>query len=274
MRRHCSAGGDTFTASSSLFRTLSPRSGGSLLHGDDQSQFVAAAGHPILPDLSVRDRRVRRRASSVLLHGADERDGGNNTPAHRGATHHDRQRTATLCLRAHRGDGMWTRSRRARGMLDDSTPGPPPRLRSQQAAPPTAKSPPRRFYGPRAATVWGTRWPPTSFLSRLAARGGVLGRSAAIAAHAPCVLPRHGDPSPGKRSADLFCRRLLALCQTLKRSRNSAARSGVPVTSRLAGDLSGLSALTQAAWVPLMRASALGVSRRSMRARPFSRTNV
>jgi hypothetical protein len=93
-----------------------------LLHAYDQSQFVAAAKQTISPNLSVRDRRVRRRASSVLLHGADERDGGNNTPAHGGATHHDRQRKATR-LRAHRDDGMWTRSRRDRGMLGDFYPG-------------------------------------------------------------------------------------------------------------------------------------------------------
>jgi len=93
-----------------------------LLHADDQSQFVAAAQHPISSNLPVRDRRVRRRASSVLLHGADERDGGSNTPAHGGATHHDRQHKATR-LRAHRDDGMWTRSRRDRGMLDVFYPG-------------------------------------------------------------------------------------------------------------------------------------------------------
>jgi hypothetical protein len=77
----------------------------------------------ISPDLPVDDRRVRRRASSVLLHGADERDGGNNTPAHGGATHHDRQSKAALYLRVHRGDGMWTRSRRDRGILDVFYPG-------------------------------------------------------------------------------------------------------------------------------------------------------
>lgn len=104
------------------FPKLSSRSGGSLLHAYAQSQFVAAAKHTISTDLPVRDRRVRRRASSVLLHGAVERDGGNNTPAHGGATHHDRQCMAT-CLRAHRGDGMWTRSRRARGMLGVFYPG-------------------------------------------------------------------------------------------------------------------------------------------------------
>jgi len=93
-----------------------------LLHAYDQSQFVAAADHTISPYLPDCDRRVRRRASSVLLHGADERDGGINTPAHGGATHHDRQHKATR-LRAHRGDGMWTRSRRDRGMLDDFYPG-------------------------------------------------------------------------------------------------------------------------------------------------------
>jgi len=77
----------------------------------------------ISQDLSVADRRVRRRASSVLLHGADERDGGVNTPAHGGATHRDRQSKAACCLRAHRDDGMWTRSRRDRGMLDVFYPG-------------------------------------------------------------------------------------------------------------------------------------------------------
>jgi len=93
-----------------------------LLHADDQSQFVAAADQRISTDLPVCDRRVRRRASSVLLHGADKRDGGNNTPAQGGATHHDRQHKATrLC--AHRGDGMWTRSRRVRGILGVFYPG-------------------------------------------------------------------------------------------------------------------------------------------------------
>jgi len=94
-----------------------------LLHASAQSQFVAAAGHSISHNLSVGDRRVRRLATSVLLHGADERDGGTNRPAHGGATHHDRQCKAAACLHAKRGDGMWTRSRRDRGMLDVFYPG-------------------------------------------------------------------------------------------------------------------------------------------------------
>jgi hypothetical protein len=93
-----------------------------LLHAHDQSQFVAATEHPISHNLSIGDRRVRRLASSVLLHGADERDGG-TTPAHGGATHPDRQYKAASRLRAQAGDGMWTRSRRARGMLGVFYPG-------------------------------------------------------------------------------------------------------------------------------------------------------
>ena len=93
-----------------------------MLLAETQSQFDAAARHSISTDLPVSDRRVRRRASSVLLHGADERDGGSYTPAHGGATHRDRQTKATRS-RARRDDGMWTRSRRDRGMLDDFYPG-------------------------------------------------------------------------------------------------------------------------------------------------------
>jgi len=92
-----------------------------LLHTDDQSPLAAAQPNTS-SDLPVCDRRVRRRASSVLLHGADERDGGSYTPAHGGATHRDRQCKATR-LRAHRDDGMWTRRGRARGMLDVFYPG-------------------------------------------------------------------------------------------------------------------------------------------------------
>lgn len=94
-----------------------------MLQRTAQPQFDAAAGTPISHNLPDRDRRVRRLATSVLLHGADERDGGTNRPAHGGATHHDRQRKADTCLRAQHGDGMWTRSRRARGMLDVFYPG-------------------------------------------------------------------------------------------------------------------------------------------------------
>jgi len=96
--------------------------GGSLLRRTAQSPFAAAACNPTSRNLSVVDRRVRRRACSVLLHGADERDGGTITPAHGGASRHDRQHKAAR-LRAQRGDGMWTRSRRARGMLDVFYPG-------------------------------------------------------------------------------------------------------------------------------------------------------
>lgn len=92
-----------------------------MLHTYAQSAFDAAVDSSISQDLPVCDRRERRRASSVLLHGADDRDGG-TTPAHGGATHRDRQRTAD-CLRAHHGDGMWTRSRRDRGMLGVFYPG-------------------------------------------------------------------------------------------------------------------------------------------------------
>lgn len=92
-------------------------------HVHAQSQARAALDHSIFKDLPVIDRRVRRLASSVLLHGADERDGGTDTPAHGGATHHDRQRRAALCLRTQHGDGMWTRSRRDRGMLGVFYPG-------------------------------------------------------------------------------------------------------------------------------------------------------
>lgn len=92
-------------------------------HVHAQSHARAAIVHPIVKDLPVRDRRVRRSATSVLLHGADERDGGTDMPAHGGATHHDRQRRAVSRLRAQHGDGMWTRSRRARGMLGVFYPG-------------------------------------------------------------------------------------------------------------------------------------------------------
>lgn len=78
---------------------------------------------PITNNLPTRDRRVRRLASFVLLHGADVRDGGTDTPAHGGAMHHDRQRMAATRPRAQHGDGMWTRSRRARGMLGVFYPG-------------------------------------------------------------------------------------------------------------------------------------------------------
>jgi hypothetical protein len=94
-----------------------------LLHVNAQSHARAANSHPIFTDLPVVDRRVRRLATSVLLHGADVRDGGTDTPAHGGATHHDRQRRAASRLRAQHGDGMWTRSRRARGMLGVFYPG-------------------------------------------------------------------------------------------------------------------------------------------------------
>ena len=93
-----------------------------MLHAYDKSWDRAAVDQPFFQDLSVGDRRVRRLATSVLLHGTDVRDGGTNKPAHGGATHHDRQRKAT-CLRAHRGDGMWTRSRRDRGILGVFYPG-------------------------------------------------------------------------------------------------------------------------------------------------------
>lgn len=93
-----------------------------MLHVIAQSNVVAATGSTISNDLPIGDRRVRRLATSVLLHGADERDGG-TTPAHGGATHHDRQRRVAARTRSHRGDGMWTRSRRDRGMLDVFYPG-------------------------------------------------------------------------------------------------------------------------------------------------------
>jgi hypothetical protein len=94
-----------------------------LPHVSAQSHARAADGQPIFTDLPIDDRRVRRLASSVLLHGADERDGGTDTPAQGGATHHDRQRRAATRLRAQHGDGMWTRSRRDRGMLGVFYPG-------------------------------------------------------------------------------------------------------------------------------------------------------
>jgi len=94
-----------------------------LLHASDKSWDRAAVDQPFFKDLSVGDRRVRRLATSVLLHGTDVRDGGTNKPAHGGATHHDRQRMAAVHLRAQHGDGMWTRSRRDRGILDVFYPG-------------------------------------------------------------------------------------------------------------------------------------------------------
>ena len=172
------------------------------------------------------------------------------------------------------------------GCSTSSTPGPPPRFRGRQATPPTANRA-RAALWPRRPARGGRAGRRPFSGRRLAESGGVLGRSAASAAHAPCVLPRPGDALARKRPAlwalpGMATERSLGLVPpsaalgsyTLNRSRNSAARSGLPVTWRLEGGLSGLSALTQAASLPVMRALAFGVSRRSMRARPFSRTNV
>jgi hypothetical protein len=97
--------------------------GDSLLRASDQSQGAVATDDSIFQDLPVDGRRVRRLATSVLLHGTGVRDGGTDTPAHGGATHHDWQRRAASRLRAQHGDGMWTRSRRDRGMLGVFYPG-------------------------------------------------------------------------------------------------------------------------------------------------------
>lgn len=93
-----------------------------MLHADDQSQFVAAAGPVISQDLSVSDRRVRRLATSVLLHGADD---ATEAPGQRMEARRitDRQRRAAFRLRSQHGDGMWTRSRRDGGILDVFYPG-------------------------------------------------------------------------------------------------------------------------------------------------------
>ena len=77
------------------------------------------------------------------------------------------------------------------GFSTSSTPGPPSRLRSRQAAPPTANRPASADLWPRRPARGGRAGRRPSSGRRLAGSGGVLSRSAASAAHAPCVLPRH-----------------------------------------------------------------------------------
>jgi hypothetical protein len=99
-----------------------------LSHHDDQSQSGAATTCSILQDLLVDDRRVRPLVGAAHLHGANACNGDTDTRAHGGANDHDRQRMAASRLRAQPGDGMWTRSRRARGMLGVFYPGTSARL--------------------------------------------------------------------------------------------------------------------------------------------------
>ena len=76
------------------------------------------------------------------------------------------------------GSPRWPRARQRRvtmgcgpgaveigGFSTSSTPGPPSRLRSRQAAPPTANRSASAVLWPSAVGAWGTRWPPTFFWS-------------------------------------------------------------------------------------------------------------
>jgi hypothetical protein len=162
------------------------------------------------------------------------------------------------------------------GCSTSSTPGPPSHLRSRWAAPPTANRTASADLWPRRPACGGHagRRPFSRVVSPR------LGASSVARLRVQPTLPASFPGTtilPQERGRLAWAPPLPAPCgadQTLNRSRNSAARSGSPVISRLDGALSGLSALTQASWEPVMRASASWVSRRSMRARPRSRTNV